>query len=59
MIYHDNKIKISDWSDFFDLNKKSNKEKIDMFHNDQLLTNVFYFFDISVNYFSSIFSLKT
>ena len=43
MIFHDNKIKISDWSDFFDLNNKTTQEKISILNNDQFIQNVFYF----------------
>ena len=43
MIFHDNKIKISDWSDFFDLNYKTTQEKISILNNDQFIQNVFYF----------------
>ena len=43
MIFHDNKIKISDWSDFFDLNDKTTQEKINILNDDQFIQNVFYF----------------
>ena len=63
MIFHDNKIKISDWSDFFDLNGKT-KENINMLYNDNFLTNVFYFVNspiasVLLCLYSNTISIKT